>query len=434
VIPARPTGWAVTRNATWLAGGRVVNQALAVVLTIVVARGLGATGFGQYAFVGAIIMIANTVTTFGTDALLIREIAGGRVDPPQLATRAAALQLLFSLGIVLLVTIGASSIPGRSTDTVAALRVYALCLLPLAFFGVFSATLRGLERMDLHAKLTTGTAALQTGAAAVALRGGPSLPRLMFALLLAQVGAALLAWWLCRVARPGFALRGWNAPLRLGALIESTWLLALLTGLGMVTGRIGVVLLSLLAGDAPAGWFAAAARVVEGLTLATYSASAAMLPMASRLAAEHKSERSHVTARSLARLLRRSQVVLIAIAVLAAVAASVLAAPIVVGVLYGRAYAPAVGALRVLCWALIPTAAAATASLALVSAGLERIAVLAAALGLVVVTGLGVWLIPRAGVNGACAAVLAGEIVRSVLLLLHTGRIGTPDFAPDAAR
>ena len=82
----------------------------------------------------------------------------------------------------------------------------------------------------------------------------------MVALTVAQLGAAVLGWRLCRAARPGVALLVWEARAPLGPLVQGSWLLALLTGLGVLSQRVGVVLLSSLAGDAPAGWFAAGRR------------------------------------------------------------------------------------------------------------------------------------------------------------------------------
>src|SRR5512143_465115 len=66
---------ALPRNALWMVISRLGTQALTVVFTVFLARRLGVDGFGRYAFITTLIFIANAVTTFGTDMLLIREIA-----------------------------------------------------------------------------------------------------------------------------------------------------------------------------------------------------------------------------------------------------------------------------------------------------------------------------------------------------------------------
>jgi len=430
------TAGALVRNTMWLAGGRVASQLLSVALTVVLARGLGTAGFGQFAFVGAVVAIGNIVTSFGTDSLLVREIASGRGEPARLLAAALGLQLVLSAGFVLLVLAGAGWLPNRTGDTVAALRIYTLSLFPLAFTSVYAAALRGSERMDLYAFLSVGAAALQAGAALAAVRAGAGLPAVMIWLLAAQATGAGLGWLLCRAALPGFALAAPTAAAPLVGLLQRVWPFALLAGLAIVSQRIGVLLLALLAGDAPAGWFAAAARVVEGLKLTQNAFLGALLPLASRLGAQAGGmpgggggERA-AAHEWLARVVRRSRLVLLATSAGAAIAASTLAAPLV-GLLYGEAYYPAVTALRILAWALVPFAAAAPTTLALVSTGHERVVLRAAGVAVVVTAGLGAWLVSRAGVNGVCAAVVAGEVVRSVLIILQGGRIGAPRFAPD---
>jgi O-antigen/teichoic acid export membrane protein len=421
----RATG-ALIQNTMWLAGGRVAGQLMSVVLTVVLARGLGTAGFGQYAFVGAIVVIGNVVTTFGTESLLVREIAGGRGDATRLLATALWLQLVLSAAFVLMVFAGAGWLPNRTGEVVWALRIYTLCLFPLAFASVFSAALRGWERLDFAAILGVGTAALQTVAALIAMRAGAHLPVLMLSLVFAQVLAAAFGWLLCRIAQTGFRLGVSTVPASLVVLFKRVWPFAVLAGLTILSQRIGVLLLALLAGDASAGWFAAAARVVEGLKLTHYAFLGALLPLASRAGADGQ----YPANEWLVGLVRKSRLVLLGLGMAAALAASALASPLV-SLLYGAEYHAAVTALRILAWTLLPYAAAAPTALALVSTGHERVVLRAGGVGLVITTGLGVWLVPQMEVNGACAAVLAGEIARSALLLLAGGRIATPRFAAD---
>ena len=56
---------------------RLGAQALGLLFTAVLARALGEAGLGQFAFISAVLLIGNAVTTFGLDTLLIREVAGG---------------------------------------------------------------------------------------------------------------------------------------------------------------------------------------------------------------------------------------------------------------------------------------------------------------------------------------------------------------------
>src|SRR5206468_2553573 len=105
-------------------------------------------------------------------------------------------------------------------------------------------------------------------------------------------------------------------------MLTRAWVLALLSGLGMVNQRIGVVLLALLAGDTAVGWFAAAARVVEGLKLTHYAWLGALFPLASRIG---RARPGAAASQPLSGLLRKSTLVLLAVALGAALAATALA-------------------------------------------------------------------------------------------------------------
>lgn len=431
----RKSAEGLARNATLLAAGNVAGHVFSVALTVVVARGLGVAGLGQYAFVGSIVLIGNVLTTFGTESLLIREIAAKRGDPARLLTAALGLQLVLSAVFVAAIVASAGWLPGRTAETVGALRIYVLVLFPLAFSSVLSAALRAWERMDLSAALTIATAVLLAGVAIGIVRAGGGLQHLVLGLLFAQATAALLAWTLCRRARPGLALvdaRGAAASTMFVGMLKRAWPLALLGGLGVLNQRIGVLLLSLLASDTAVGWFAAAFRVVEGLKVAHYAALGALLPMASRIVADGASDPALPATEPLTGLIHKSRRVFMGLAVAVACGATLFATPIIV-LLYGHAYAPAVAALRILVWGLIPFAAAAPTAMALVSTGHELVGVRIGVLGTAVTVSLGAMLIPMAGVNGACLAVVAGELVRCGLLVFETGRIAAPRLAAGAS-
>src|SRR5688500_11619985 len=73
-------------NSLWMLLSRITTQALSLVFIGSVARNLGSGIFGQYALLAATVYIGNVFTTFGTDALLIREIARERRFTPLAST------------------------------------------------------------------------------------------------------------------------------------------------------------------------------------------------------------------------------------------------------------------------------------------------------------------------------------------------------------
>src|SRR5688572_24366 len=89
-------------NSLWILISRVITQALSVVFIALVARRLGTGVFGQFTLLAATVYIGNVFTTFGTDALLIREIARQEKFAPLASTVLwvqISLSVLWCLGM-----------------------------------------------------------------------------------------------------------------------------------------------------------------------------------------------------------------------------------------------------------------------------------------------------------------------------------------------
>src|ERR1051325_7216698 len=181
---------------------RFSAQALAILFTILLARRLGNAGFGEYAFVAALIFVANALTTFGTDMLLIREIAG-KHDFSRVSS-ALWIQLLLSVVFIAAAWLGGSYLPNQSHSAIRALQIYSLALIPLAFFTIFTILLRGQQRMDVYTVLNLAASAVQVGVVLVFMKRGSNVVALSILLLYVQVIAAVLAGILCAWVIPDF--------------------------------------------------------------------------------------------------------------------------------------------------------------------------------------------------------------------------------------
>ena len=142
-------------SSFWLLFSRISAQTLAVIFIALVARRLEPASFGQFAFIASTVFIANTFTTFGTDTLLIREIAkAGQIT--ELVGRAFTLQTSLSIFWCFATLLFRAEAP---------LLIFSLSLFPLAIFSVVSALLRAFERMDLFWGLNLGNGLIQILAA-----------------------------------------------------------------------------------------------------------------------------------------------------------------------------------------------------------------------------------------------------------------------------
>jgi O-antigen/teichoic acid export membrane protein len=176
---------------------------------------------------------------------------------------------------------------------------------------------------------------------------------------------------------------------------------------------LSLLMLPALGGVVLAGWFAAAARSVEAAKLFHVSAFTALYPEMSRAGAS--------------RDFRPSFRLLLAGAAGIALGLTVLAEPLV-RLLFGADYLPAVPALRILAWTLVPYTVTTFLSLAFLAAGRERPVLRGLVAGLLALAALNLLLVPRAGLAGASLAFLGAETAQAALLAAHALR-SPPKYA-----
>ncbi|MDG2111977.1 MAG: oligosaccharide flippase family protein, partial [Actinomycetota bacterium] len=127
-------------NAAAFVAARLVAAALNLISLLLAARWLAPADFGQLAVVLVVVAIANTATTFGTDDVVVREVA--RHDFGSMVP-ALRLQVLLSSGV-------AVAAFGLAASGLAVwwLPAGLLGLFPLAVTSTANAAMRGAERVD----------------------------------------------------------------------------------------------------------------------------------------------------------------------------------------------------------------------------------------------------------------------------------------------
>ena len=375
------------RNSFWLLLARFSVQGLAVVFVALIARRLGIHVFGQFSVIASIVLIGNTLTTFGTDTLIIRDIAkAGRIT--NLVTQSLGLQLSLSI----LWWLGTFAFIQNPP-----LWLYMLSLVPLAFYSVASALLRAFQRMDLFWALNLGNGAIQLLAG---LLSGDLWTLCLF-LLLGQLLVALVAIWLCRNFPREFSAASRLDFRRIWIL---AWPFAALTTLTITSQRLGVLFVSSMISDAGAGVYSAAARLVDAMKFGHYAILGALLPM---LAGDYSGARNDF------RIGFRSMILL---STMLAGSVMLFAKPITV-LFYGIEYKDAATLLTYTCWTLIPYTVSAFISVDLVARGRESNLLIVSVVSIVVFAILFPRLISLSGLTGAASAALIGEVVQAVIFV-----------------
>lgn len=376
----------IGRSSLSLLAARLGSQAALAIFTILIARQLGSAVFGEYAFITAVVFIGNMVTTFGTDMILIRDIAA-RQDYSRLAP-SLIIQLLSSTMFIVVTFLA---------TTLVALKIYSLSLIPLAFFTVFTSVLRGQQRMDLYAILNLATAALQLLFGLLFIQRGTSIVTVAVLLLIVQIVAAFIAWTLCRRRIPRWQL---SRPLLVSALKASAPI-AVLGVLTILYQKISVLMVTFSLDTTSTGWLSAALRVIEFAKIGHLAVFTALYPA---MAKEQDK-----------RFAKEWIVLLFAACALSAIL-FLFASPIIL-ILFGTGYVAAVSPLRLLAWVLIPFTVNTLLVLSFLAVGRERPVLYASTVGLFVLVTLNVWWIPLTGIVGAGWSLLAAESAQTVVLI-----------------
>jgi len=395
----------LARNSIWLLLARIGAQACMVIVTYLLARRLGTAGFGEYAFIATAIVIGNTLTTFGSDMYIIREIAA-KSDFSALPS-VLMLQLVLSILFIVCVFLLDPHLPNQRPESMLALKVYSLALIPLAFFTVFTSMLRGAQRMTSYAWLNFLVPAVQVIAIFVFIQRGTGIVTLAWLLLGIQTLGTVLGGVFCAGLFPGFwqgLSFSWDT---FKSLFVACLPIALIAIVGIVYQKLSLTMLSFLGTASMVGLFSAAARVIEAARMGHVAACTVLYPA---MANTDQDSLSRGT-------IRLSWILLLAISIAGSILLFLLAKPIV-EIVFGAEYRSSIPVLKVLAFTLIPYTVNSFLSLLFLAKKKEKIVLRVLTVSVFMLLTLNFWLIPRAGQVGASWAILITEITQAVLFLL----------------
>ena len=190
----------ILKGAGLALGARAGAGLLGYAFVVLVARVLGAEGFGLYTLVYGIVVLASVLGRLGLGETLLRFVAiyrgAGAAGRTKGALRFALLASLTASGaLTVALAVGADVIAARvfaKPEAAAPLRVLALAIVP-ANVALVALTATRACRVMAWTALTQGLVApaLQLGAAALLLAGGAGLKGVVSAVVIAQGAAAL---------------------------------------------------------------------------------------------------------------------------------------------------------------------------------------------------------------------------------------------------
>ena len=268
----------LVRNASHLAIGQVASTGLGILLAAVLGRALEPAQLGILYIVFGITTFVTIVIEWGQGTYLVREIARGRIDEPELIGSALLLRLattVFSSAIAVVIAMAL----GYNGQIVELTLLAMMAGVPVTLVGPFSCSFRGRDRMDVDAFSGIVGKATVLAATAIALHFGGGLTEVI---LMAGVGGiSTLLVGAIAALRLDIAVK---APV-MKTFRELFWHGAPIAAFSLVIASqpfLEILLLSTLAGPAVVGWYGASRTIFGFATSPALITVAATFPELSR--------------------------------------------------------------------------------------------------------------------------------------------------------
>jgi O-antigen/teichoic acid export membrane protein len=392
----------------------------AFLATLILARNLGASGYGTYAWAFAWSSVLQIITTFGFDVLAIREFAAHKATSAWSAMHGLlrtgpAIVFIGSSAVALIAVVAGAVFLGpaeRSTFIIAVAFVPLLAVTATrqgAIQGLGSVAAARLPNDFVGPMIFIGFLLL-----AWRVLGLRQSPPIAMALQGAAISIAFLFGWIVLRRILPSQVRPAPVQARTREWLRLAIPLGLLNSIAIVLTQVDIILLGLLRNSTQVGIYSTSTRVASLVGIAEFAVNAAYLPVVARLFAADRIERLRSGA---------PKVTLAAVSLSFAFAAPLIVfAPQILG-LFGSSFESGAFILRVLCVTFLISAAAGQNGTLLTMTRHVRPVMIGSTLALVSNVALNLILIPLDGARGAAIAWLLSVIVWNGFLSWQVRRI-----------
>jgi O-antigen/teichoic acid export membrane protein len=410
------TAQRAARNATALALSSIASKGMMFAWQLILARWLGAEGYGTYGTIGALMSIGAAIPEFGMGMIVIRDVANRPQDARRYLTAVLSLQpLLCAVGYAVLMIV--AFLFGYETELRMLLAFAAINLLVDALGNMCHNQLLAMERMVIPAVIATGHILVLITLAGIALVLDGGLWGLYAATLTAGLLRALVYWiaLLRYHVRPHFPVD--RVVLR--TLLINGAPIAATSFLSLAYQHADKLITTSLIGTEGTGQLTAGFVIVFGVVeLLSTTVLVAVFPLMSRTYGSGNRELYDF-------MLEKLAFFNLTLSLPIAIYTSLLAVPLA-SLLFGAGYTRTADVLRILIWYTVVTMVANVFAQALIIQNRQRRTLAIRSGGLAVNIVLNLLLLPRLGVAGAPVATLTAEL--GVLFLFARSFTFPPDW------
>lgn len=387
----------IAKNTSALFFAQIVSSAVSLIFGVVIARVLGDTVFGKFAFALAFTEIFSIFSSLGYNTLLIREVSRDRTQVGKYVNNIFYFRLIFSLLLygLIIITINLLQYP---EDTKIAVYLIGIFQIFESLANVFKVTFRAFEKMEYEAAIIVLVHLLSLALMMVVIYLGYGLVEVSLVYVFIGLMNFLLSIALC-----GKKIVKLKRELDVDFLkktIPAAVSLSMLAIFALIYVKIDTVMLSMMKGDAVVGWYNAAYYIVQGFKPLQQLVMSALFPLMAF---------SYVSSKDvLKRIFERSFKYLFILGLPIAVGITLLADKIIL-LIYGPNFQNSVVALEILSWDVLLVFLYGCISFLLVSIDRQhQMAILAGCTALINVV-LNSLLIPTYSYVGSAIATIMAE-------------------------
>ncbi len=313
VQPAPRGRASVVRNAAVLMGSQATTWVLALALTVVMPRYLGAVGIGQFRVAISLWAIADTISAFGTSTAITIAMARDEQDGSVVGQAIVCRLILYVVSF--LAVLGFAYVAGYDSTTVYVIIVTGIASLFGVLYGPVTAAFYGLERMgpaafaEIAAKFV-----LTVTVITVLLLGGRVEAVVLVSVGAAAVSAGIATWKLRRVPQ----IRFWGSLRGFRGLMRASWPYLVNDATLVLYMQVDTVVISLLATEREVGWYAAGTTLFGSLTFIPVILMTSLFPVFARVHHSNPGELRPLVGRTFAALMLVATPIALGVAVLAA--------------------------------------------------------------------------------------------------------------------
>lgn len=274
------TARTVSKNLFWLLAGSLLSQVLRIFYVAVLARYVGATGFGQISTATTLMSLLILVVNFGLDTLAVRDMAARPERAGSVVSSVAALRLALAVVLVAALAVVVKISP-YDESTCLIIGIYGLVYLLDSFADVARSVFSASQRMEYRSAVDLSRDVFNVAVSLLGILLGWSLIAIVWVSALASLVKLVLSVWLMRTR---FVRPSARVDLSLCKYMVSSALPFLaLVCISVASARVNVVILSWVDTPAAVGIYSAAVFVIAALLTLPEMFMESIFPLFSQL-------------------------------------------------------------------------------------------------------------------------------------------------------